>query len=245
MLIRQLSGRRFSCYFLTGLLLILDFNTSFADIHGIVTGTTNYVGRGYTKSNNGLAIQGNLDYQHSSGFYLGAYASNVNFGDRSYKNSAKVEFSPYLGVTQKLADNWQVEVQWVRYLYDGKIFGRQADYNEFQLLLHYHDLLTVRASVSDDFYGQQKVTGDYEATITYPITDLLEVTTGLGYSQVEQVLEYDYLYWNVGFTARYKFIVADLRYMQSYEATVADKTSWRYDPEFLHPTVVFSLSVGF
>lgn len=245
MLIRQLSGRLFYFYFLAGLLFFLDVNPSFADIHGIVTGSTNYVGRGYTKSNNGLAFQGNLDYQHSSGFYFGAFASSVNFGDRGYKNSAKVEFVPYLGVTHALAGNWQVEVQWARYLYDGKIFGRQADYNEFQFLLHYHDLLTVRASVSDDFYGQEKVTGDYEATIRFPITDYLEISSGIGYSQVEQVLEYDYLYWNAGFTARHKFIAADLRYMQSYEITVADETSWRYDPEFLHPTVVFSLSVGF
>jgi uncharacterized protein (TIGR02001 family) len=228
-----------------GLSLLLKCYPSYAEIHGTVTGTTNYVGRGYTKSQNDFAIQGNVDYQHSSGIYLGASASNVNFGDRDFKDSARAEFTPYLGYTHKLTDDWRVDVQWSRYLYDGKIFGRQADYNEFYIFLHYRDLLTLRASVSDNFYNQNAVTGDYELTARYPLTDYLEVSSGVGYSQVEKVLEYDYLYWNTGITARYKFFAADLRYMHAFETTTADKTSWKYDPDVLHATFVFSISVGF
>ena len=218
---------------------------SFADLHGTLTGTTDYIGRGYTKSAGGYAIQGNLDYEHKSGVYFGASASNVNFGDRAYSDSAKVEIAPYLGYTHQLSGKWRVDVQWTRYLYDGKLFGREADYNEFYLFLNYSDLFTLRAGISDSYFNQNAVTGDYEFTARYPITDYLQISSGLGYSQVEKVLEYDYLYWNAGITAYYKFIAADLRYMQSYEATIAPVTSWRYDPEPLSPTVVFSLSVGF
>jgi uncharacterized protein (TIGR02001 family) len=242
----ELSERIFFIVRLCTKLCILSvFQTSFADIHGTLTGTTNYVGRGYTKTQNGYAIQGNLDYQHESGVYLGASASNVNFGDRDFDDSARAEITPYLGYTHKLTDDWRVDVQWTRYLYDGKIFGRQADYNEFYALLHYRDLLTLRASISDDFYGQNKVTSDYEFTARYPLSEYLEISSSVGYSQVEKVLEYDYLYWNTGITARYQFIAADLRYMHAFESTTADKTSWKYDPDVLHATFVFSLSVGF
>lgn len=234
---------------LTWLLLCLDPFPIFADIHGTVTGTTNYVGRGYTKTNNDFAIQGNVDYQHSSGIYLGASASNVNFGDREFNDSSRVEFTPYLGYTHKLADNWRVDMQWTRYLYDGKIFGRQVDYNEFYLFLHYCDMLTLRASVSDNFYNQNKVTSDYELTGRYPVTDYLEVSSGVGYSRVEEVLEYDYLYWNTGITGHYKFFSADLRYMHAFEATTEElpegPNSWQFKPEILHATIVFSLSMGF
>ncbi|MBK8817056.1 MAG: hypothetical protein IPN42_16810 [Methylococcaceae bacterium] len=218
-----------------------------SEVHGILTGTTDYIGRGYTKSNSDFAIQGNLDYQHESGVYMGASASNVNFGDRYFADSAKVEFAPYFGFTHELTKNhdWRVDVQWTRYLYDGKIFGRDADYNEFYLFVHYRDLLTLRAGISDNFYNQNAITGDYEGTLRYPITDYLQISSSVGYSQVEKVLEYDYLYWNAGLTAYYKFISADLRYLQSFEATNSEVTSWQYDPEFLHATVVFSLSVGF
>jgi uncharacterized protein (TIGR02001 family) len=235
---------------LIGSLIFLTSYTSFADVHGIITGATNYVGRGYTKTQNDFAIQGNLDYQHESGVYLGTSVSNVNFGDRNFNDSSRVEFAPYLGYTYKLADDWRVDLQWTRYLYDGKIFGRQADYNEFYAFLHYRDLFTLRAAISDNFYNQNKVTSDYEFTGRYPLTEYLEISSGVGYSQVEKVLEYDYLYWNAGITGRYKFIAVDLRYMHAYEATtiegtVEDTEKWGYEPEVLHATIVFSVSVGF
>ncbi|MDA1342434.1 MAG: hypothetical protein O2966_00845 [Proteobacteria bacterium] len=106
-----------------------------------------------------------------------------------------------MGYAHKLADDWRIDMQWSRYLYDGKIFGRLADYNEFHALLNYRDLLTLSASISDSFYGQNKVTGDYEITARYPLTDYLEISSGVGYSQVEKVLGYDYLYWNTEITA--------------------------------------------
>lgn len=229
------------------LLTVVAGNSCLADIHATLTGTTDYIGRGYTKSNSDFAIQGNLDYQHESGLYLGASSSSVNFGDRRFSDSAKVEFAPYFGFTHKLSEDndWRMDIQWTRYLYDGKIFGREADYNEFYLFVHYRDMLTLRAGVSDNYYHQSAVTGDYEATVRYPITDYLQISSGVGYSQVEKVLEYDYLYWNAGLTAYYKFISADLRYLQSYEATVSEVSSWQYDPEYLQATVVFSISVGF
>lgn len=230
---------------LIGLSITIGNQPSFAELHGTLTGTTNYIGRGYSKSNDDVAIQGNFDYQHESGIYMGASASNVNFGDRNFKDSSKVEFAPYFGFTYGIDKNWRMDVQWTRYMYDGKIFGREADYNEFYLFVHYRDLVTLRAGISDNYYNQNAITGDYEATVRYPITDYLQISSGVGYSQVERVLEYDYLYWNAGLTAYYKFIAADLRYMQSYEATESEVTSWKYDPEFLHATVVFSLSVGF
>lgn len=234
---------------LIGSLTFLTSYASFADIHGILTGTTNYVGRGYTKTQNDFAIQGNLDYQHESGVYLGASVSNINFGDRNFNDSSRVEFAPYLGYTHKLADDWHVDLQWTRYVYEGKIFGQDVDYNEFYAFLHYRDLLTLRVAISDSFYNQNNVTSDYELTGRYPLTEYLEISTGVGYSQVEKVLEYDYLYWNTGITWRYKFVAADLRYMHAFEATTLikakDPANWEYEPEVIHATFVFSLSVGF
>jgi uncharacterized protein (TIGR02001 family) len=39
-----------------------------------------YVFRGYTQTHNDPALQGGVDYEHSSGFYLGLWASNVSVG---------------------------------------------------------------------------------------------------------------------------------------------------------------------
>jgi uncharacterized protein (TIGR02001 family) len=215
-----------------------------AELHGTITGTTNYVYRGYSKSDNDPAIQANVDYQHLSGLYVGTSVSNVNFGDRrKFRDYSNIEFTPYLGYSYKLNDDWRTDVQWTRYLFDGKIFGHESDYNEFYLFLHYRDMLTLRASVSDSFYGSKVVSGDYEATIKYPLTDYLEATVGVGYLQAKKVLGWDYLYWNAGIIGRYKFISAELQYVQSVWITPFFKTD--FAPNFLDATAVFSLSVGF
>lgn len=42
---------------------------------------SNYIWRGVTQTQDGAAIQGGLDLTHSSGFYIGTHASNVDFTD--------------------------------------------------------------------------------------------------------------------------------------------------------------------
>lgn len=51
-----------------------------AEISGNVALSTDYVWRGISQTDNQMAISGGLDYAHGSGFYLGTWASNVNFG---------------------------------------------------------------------------------------------------------------------------------------------------------------------
>lgn len=55
-------------------------NVSVAEVTGNIGVTSNYVWRGMTQTVDGAAIQGGLDYAHDSGFYLGTWASNVDFG---------------------------------------------------------------------------------------------------------------------------------------------------------------------
>ena len=42
--------------------------------------TTNYIFRGQTQNNEDPALQGGFDFEHGSGFYLGVWGSNVDFG---------------------------------------------------------------------------------------------------------------------------------------------------------------------
>lgn len=42
---------------------------------------SNYIWRGVTQTQDGAAVQGGLDFTHSSGFYIGTWASNVDFND--------------------------------------------------------------------------------------------------------------------------------------------------------------------
>jgi len=216
-----------------------------AEFHGTVTATNDYIWRGYSKTDGGFALQANLDYEFSSGFYLGTSISNVDFGDDEFNDRANIEVTPYIGWTFNLAEDWRIDLQWSRYFYDGKIFGQHADYNEFYLFLHYRDLLTANVSFSENFYHQGHASGEYGLTGRYPITGAIEFSTSIGYSQIKEILEYDYLHWNAGFTYSFNYVVLDFRYMDAVEATAPIKMDWQYDPNVLEPTFVFSISIGF
>ena len=230
--------------FLLATLTPLSVNAEFS---GSVTGTTNYIWRGYTKSNDHPALRANIDYEHSSGFYVGTWVSTVNFGDKGFDDRSNVEIAPYLGWTFSLSDDWRLDTQWTRYIYDGKIFGNESDYNEFYGFLHFRDVATVRIAFSEDAYNRGKPSADFELTGRYPVTDRLELSAGVGFSLTREVLEYDYLYWNAGFTWYWKFVGLDFRYLQAAEFNEkigVDRDPWLFEPDPLGPTFVFSISFG-
>jgi len=223
---------------------------SFADYHATLTATTNNVGRWFTKSDNDFALLANIDYEHSSGLYVGSSVSTIDFEANEMENeSAHVEIIPYLGWSFKLSNEWRLDTQWMRYLYDGNVFGRSADYNEFYLLLHYQDMFSGRISFAEDYYGLGDYAIDYELTGRYPLTDYLELSASFGYSQTKAALGSDYPYWNAGFTYYYKFVSLDFRYMDASETSidqaVVEKKHELYDPPLIDSTFVFSISAGF
>lgn len=224
-------------------------SAGFAEIHGSATATSNYVWRGYSKSNDDFAYQANLDYEHSSGLYVGASASTVDFGDRGFSDRSHFEITPYLGWSFGFSDDWRMDLQWTRYLYDGKIYGQDSDYNEYYWLLHYSDLFTGRVSFSENFYNRNHAAADFEITGRYPLTDWLLFSSGAGYSLTKDSIEYDYLYWNAGLSAYYKIVVLDFRYMDAYhtrQAVLDDHKNYeRQYPEAIDATFVFTITVGF
>ncbi len=66
---------------LTGLALCGAVSLAHAEVTANMSATSNYVWRGVTQSNSGAAVQGGVDYALDSGFYLGAWASNISNGE--------------------------------------------------------------------------------------------------------------------------------------------------------------------
>jgi len=219
-----------------------------AEISASLTGSTNYVSRGYSKSDGNPVLQGNIDYEHSSGFYMGSWISNVDFNDSISSNPARIEVIPYLGWSFELSDDFRLDTELTSYVYDGKIFGESADYYELNVLLHFRDLLTSRVAHSEDAYGQSTGASDFEITGQYPITDSLEFSTGVGYALTQHVNEYDYYYWNAGFTWYYNPVALDFRYVDSKEASEREDESndfFQFEPLEVEPSFLFSISIGF
>lgn len=183
-----------------------------ADLSGSVLATSNYISSGYSKSDGDPAIQGNVDYEHYSGLYAGAWASSVDFSDNHHDDRSSVEVAPYLGYWFRASADWYIDTTFTRYLYDDKIFGRNSDYNYINVQVDYREMLSARVAWSDSFYNRGRSAWDYELLGRYPLTDEFEVSAGLGITDTNEVLEYNYWYGNAGITWFYQDFAVDVRY---------------------------------
>ncbi|MDP2432042.1 MAG: TorF family putative porin [Pseudomonadota bacterium] len=83
--------------------------------------TSNYVFRGISQSSGDPAIQGGLDYSHSSGVYLGAWGSNVSWikDFQGYQNGS-LEVDLYGGYRNAIGDTGvSYDVGVIGYVYPG------------------------------------------------------------------------------------------------------------------------------
>ena len=93
---------------------------------------SNYYFRGVTQTDDSAAISGGIDYNHDSGFYLGTWMSNVDFGDAS--PDANVEVDGYAGFANDIGDSgFSYDVNALYYWYPGAggdAQGGDLDYAE-------------------------------------------------------------------------------------------------------------------
>jgi uncharacterized protein (TIGR02001 family) len=71
-----------------------------AELSANIGASSNYVWRGATQTDDEAAVSGGIDYAHDSGFYLGTWASNVNFDG----TSGEVELDLYGGYAGEIDD---------------------------------------------------------------------------------------------------------------------------------------------
>jgi uncharacterized protein (TIGR02001 family) len=75
--------------------------------------TSNYVFRGETQTDDGAAIQGGVDFSHEVGFYLGAWASNVEFPN----GADGFEVDLYGGFKFDIGNNMALDFGYITYQY--------------------------------------------------------------------------------------------------------------------------------
>jgi uncharacterized protein (TIGR02001 family) len=79
---------------------------------------TEYLYRGLTQTNEDPAIQGGFDYAHASGFYIGTWASSLEFNP-STSNAASLELNYYAGYGFDLA-GLSYDLGYLYYHYTGQ-----------------------------------------------------------------------------------------------------------------------------
>lgn len=195
-----------------------------AEFSGNVTLTTDYVWRGISQSNEDFAVQGGFDVAIGS-FYVGTWASSIDFEDGS---DANVELDFYGGYAGELESGLGYDVGVVAYLYP------DADAEDYDFVEIYGGLAYTFAS-GPDVAGYIYVDPDNqnyyaEASAGYAFTDAFYVGGAVGQYTFDE--GEDYLNYSLGGTYSAAGFDFDLRFW----ATDID------DVDVAEERVVFSIS---
>jgi uncharacterized protein (TIGR02001 family) len=156
----------------TGLLAIS--GVSQAQFSSTWTAVSDYDFRGWSQSAKSPALQGSADYAFSNGLSIGAWASNVDFG-----NDADIELDVYLNYVGKINDTFSWTTGFTYYSYPGS--DDAGEYPElyvgfnagaFSFKQWYADKL-----FDSDFSGQYT-----EANYTATVTDKFNLAFHAGYA---------------------------------------------------------------
>ena len=146
-----------------------------------VAGSSDYVWRGYSQTDEDAAISGSLDYGHSSGLYAGVWASNVGFADDS-----DIEIDAYAGFANDFGDSGiGYDLGVLRYMYPGTSSASRGgsgdlDWNEVYASLSY-SLFNVGVAYSSDVYNTSETGVYYSAGIDYDLPYEVALSAGVGY----------------------------------------------------------------
>jgi len=211
--------------------------TAQAEVTGTAGVYSDYNWRGITQTAQDPALQGSIDYAHDSGFYIGAWGSNVDFGDCCDEN---VEVDIYTGFRFGETLTWDFGL--VYYTYPS---ADDLDYPEIYVGLGW-EWLSGKISYSDDFGNVDESAFYYEANAAYDLPANFGINAHLGYSDGDAIdLLYDdsYMDWAVGVTYDWSNFTFGLKYADGSDLEKLDGTE--DDVNSSEGQVIFSITTAF
>jgi uncharacterized protein (TIGR02001 family) len=181
---------------------------------GSLVATTDYVFRGLSQTRGDPALQGDVHYRGSAGWFAGAWVSNI---DPEADYIGGVELNAYAGWTWAPTPDWSTRVSYVRYLYPEARKGTNYDYGELTGTVGYRDRFFATLGWSPDMvrtthagYDQRGNSLSYELSLRQPVWRWLGVAAGVGYYDLTDVVGDSYWSWNATVTATFGSLELDL-----------------------------------
>lgn len=200
---------------------------------------SDYMFRGLSQTDNGIAIQGSFDYAHSNGFYAGIWGSNVEFAGVA---DTSLEVDAYLGYATEVS-GVTLDFAALRYMYpDSSAF---EDFNEYKVAATLNDF-TVSLYFTNDMFGTSENAWYVNAAYSVALPMDASLDLAVGYSDYDDgVLNNgtapdDYVDWSIGLSKLISGFDLSLKYIDS------DGNSEKmYGDSTTDGRVVFSVSRSF
>jgi uncharacterized protein (TIGR02001 family) len=138
-----------------------------------LTVTSDYRFRGQSQNSRDFAFQGSFDYTTDSGFFVGAWASNIDFSDTG-DTSSYMELDLYAGYSLALAEGTEASVKATYYHYPESPYLIGYDYFEFQASLSHNmggATLSAEVNYSPDYFFETGAAVAAAAGIEVPLWD--------------------------------------------------------------------------
>ena len=163
-----------------------------AELSATVTGISDYRFRGISLTNDDPALQGSIDWAGENGFYVGAWASNIDYGDDV---DGDIEVDLYAGFAGGAEDGlgWDVGIVW--YAYPGA--DDIDDYPEIYAGLSF-GVFDVKQWYSNDLGGTELDGWYTEGNASFALPANLTLNLHAGYSYGDAFDDTEYLDYSIG-----------------------------------------------
>ena len=202
--------------------------------------TSDHRFRGISQSDRDPALQGGFDWAHDSGFYLGTWASSIDFGTADTGLSGgSVEWDFYGGFAKDINDNFSFDVGYMYYYYPSDNWSVDLDYQEFYGSVSFYGA-TVGLVYSDDYFQSTNDFWYFYGDYSFPISEVVSIDGHLGYNDLSREFGTDgsYLDWSIGVTAS----AVGLDFTLAYVDTDLSKSDCFGGTKLCEATGVFTIS---
>ena len=165
-----------------------------------------YEYRGIAQTSEKPAGQLNVDWAHSSGFYLGTFVSNIKWLKDAaevggFSTSANLEWDIFGGYRFEPVKDVTVDVGYLRYEYPySGAFHPSPNTDEVYVGATYGPVSVKYSYSLNDTFGYVNSDGSdfIEANLAYPLTDKLQLTGNIGHQKFKNNEDYSYTVYKVG-----------------------------------------------
>jgi len=206
-------------WLVAGVALALSGAATAGELSATVTATTDYDFRGVTQSSGDPALQASIDWAADSGLYVGAWASNVDFGPG---DPADAEVDVYAGFAGGAEDGLGYDIGAVYYMYPGT-----SDYNYPEVWVGLsHGIFDAKIWYSWDGFATGESAFYYEGNASVPLPNDFGLSVHVGYSDGDMWDKLEgfesYFDWSVGVSKSFGHFDLELKWVDGSDWKAAN-----------------------
>lgn len=167
--------------------------------HATVTAATDYIFRGFSRSDADTALQAGLWYRHSTGFGAALWGSTVDFpADEGSANERRVELHGIAGYSAPLTEDWSLSAFLLRYEYPGASAEVDESYSEAEVAFAYRGMFQASLAYTPDVLASGFPGLFAEVSGRYPLLRRVDLSGGIGRAELDTPFDASYTYGHLG-----------------------------------------------